>query len=322
MDAHLSADQRQVQVHQRAAVAVNPLASSLHGPSSPDQASKSAQPSVSILCAQPGGRTHEHTRTNAQRNERTPACPRGAAFGESVLESLGAYQTLFLASGKARQGRAISHLLITHQSTFSVALTDNNPQAVGLDRDSALQQQQQRVVPGAEGAPALWPRVGSLATCSRTGEGIFWPCLGIWHRVKISTRHTRKTRPPATSKRPTRKLLLTCWCMRQTSGARPPSTIMPPSHLLTWKGAPVNVPRPLLEGVWKAPSRNWGQGHTRHEHATVVRAGHPWVPLRRIFWSDVRTCDDASPGPALTRLRQDLVTPGDDVAGHPGSLGG
>lgn len=32
--------------------------------------------------------------------------------------------------------------------------------------------------------------------------------------------------------------------------------------------------------------------------------------------------DDAGSGPALTRFGQDLVTPGDDVAGDPGYLGG
>lgn len=83
----------------------------------------------------------------------------------------------------------------------------------------------------------------------------------------------------------------------------------------------MNVPKALLEGAWKGFlfERNWGQT-TGHEHPNDVRAGEPWVPSCVAFSGVMcELGDDAGSGPALTRFGRDLVTPGDDVAGDPGS---
>lgn len=92
---------------------------------------------------------------------------------------------------------------------------------------------------------------------------------------------------------------------------------------MTWKQAPVNVPRALLEGLWKGSpfERNWSPAHgirtSRTTFAPASRGSPSCVAFSGVM---CELGDDAGSGPALTRLAQGLVTPGDDdVAGDPGS---
>lgn len=122
-------------------------------PVSPAQAQAQAQsPKASV-------------RTNGRHNdtnERTPAPEqRDSATAFWNLWDVG---SLFLAFGKAR--RAISHLLVTRQSTSPVALTDKD------FTETARSSRNSNAWAAARGRRALvrtvaGPLVGSLATCSR-----------------------------------------------------------------------------------------------------------------------------------------------------------
>lgn len=209
----------------RAAVAVNPLASSLHGPSSPSTGPASQPKAQAFIVSVRTAHTHIHTKTGGtarqRTSERTPCLTLLARSRGSGLRrrrsgiSPGDIRRLFLAFGKARL--AISHLpFVTRQiySCFSpVALTDKSPQAAGLHRNGALQQKQATRGPFSLSARALAARpsalwlalsscVGSLATCSRCSRVLFcaWPRHGAPCR-KVLTRHTREGGPatPATS---------------------------------------------------------------------------------------------------------------------------
>lgn len=199
VDAHLSADQRQA--HPRAAVAVNPLASSLHGPSASQ--SVQAQSFKSLRAQQAGGRT---TRTDG----RTPA-PEAAGFGDSVLESLG-HWTLVPC---IRQGKAGDLPSPRHPSIYFFRRLDRQcPQQQDFTETARSSRSKQRVGPRAEGAPssALWRLVGSLATCSRDKGRLVVPGLG--HIGTVSKAHTGHTKGPALQPpklQATPTVLLTCW---------------------------------------------------------------------------------------------------------------
>lgn len=179
VDAHLSADQRQA--HPRAAVAVNPLASSLHGPSASQ--SVQAQSFKSLRAQQAGGRT---TRTDG----RTPAPRRRDSA--TAFWNLWDIGRLFLAFGKARL--AISHLLVTHQSTSSVALTDNahssrtspKRRAPAEASNAWARARRARLRPHCGVLWALWPHAhGTRGVSLCLAWGISAPCRKL-------TRDTRK----------------------------------------------------------------------------------------------------------------------------------
>ena len=185
MRAHLSADQRQA--HSRAAVAVNPLASSLHGPPS-----HPAIASVRSMVKRAAERT----------NERTPACW-VAGFGDGVLEALG-HRWLFLASA-GRGGRAISHLL-RHPSNLCFPLPSprpTNPQPAGLHRNGARSSKATREPCADEGADEGGRAiVRTVVSCGLSGhmftdKEVLVVVPGHIGTVSTLTERT-KTRSPAT----------------------------------------------------------------------------------------------------------------------------
>lgn len=228
------------------------------------QPASAAQP-LRSLCAPTGGRT---TRTD----ERAPAPRRrDSATAFWNLSSLGHWA--LVPCIRARQcGR--SPISSSPINLFSlVALTDK-PTAAGLHRDTcapAAGAAAAAVAEEAEAAANAWasaedapPFARTVASCglsghmfSRTrGGGLVGLCA--WAPAPCQESHTGTHQGPALQpprqQRNNQQVALTCVSReaKQISGTRDPLVTPPPP---TWKEAPVNVPRPLLEGAWKGPLR-------------------------------------------------------------------
>lgn len=227
-------------------------------------ASFSPSPVVQKVSVRTNGRQNDHQRTsNGIRRKRS-----GILWGH--------FARLFLAFGKARL--AISHLLVTRQSTCPVALTDkahNSQDFTETARSSKQASKPATRGPGARVRARQRPHCGyscGLSGHMFTGQGagrilVFVPGAP----GTVSKPHTgphERTRSPATTTPSIKERQpccsrVVCVVRQNTRALGPP---LPPSSppLLTWKEAPVNVPRALLEGAWKGGPflrRNWGPAH-------------------------------------------------------------
>jgi len=206
VDAHLSADQRHVQPKSRSSGEPVGIVPAWHGPSRA-QTNQPAKPARAVRFSF-SVRTHNRA---AERTQQTNERPKGAGFGDSVLESMGHIRRCSLHP--ARQGWAGRSPISSSPVNllFSRRLDRQSPHSKASRTSprrrapaSSSKQATRRPLRGGR-APALWRLVGSLATCSRT-RGDFARCLGIGTVSK--SQHGTRERPasPATSKRPSRKL--------------------------------------------------------------------------------------------------------------------